>query len=274
MGALRAVVCAVAVASSVGCQLYARGSSGVPKTTIRHGEPVTVRTDSLPGAGELLPDGRVRYVVAVTELCQAPKLVDSKIVTTPSITPAGIAFFVGAGTLLAAGVGITAYSVFAQPNVGGSNSDRQKSAVIGVSTLIVGAVLTGFGAARGRKEKAALGTIGEGPVTTKADGTDDVPCKDSAAELGPLELTTPWNTISTATPDANGAVTFDVQWVADALDPDAATADSLIAAPWKVAATKAKISTTWQPLGPQLPQALDLARAAKAKAKKTEKPRD
>jgi hypothetical protein len=67
-------------------------------------------------------------------------------------------------------------------------------------------------------------------------------------------------------------VTFDVVWVGGALDPDAPTAESLIAAPWKVASTKSKLSSTWQPLGPQLPQALEIARAAKAKAKKPEKP--
>jgi hypothetical protein len=270
VGGLRATVCTAAITSLIGCQIYARGSTGLPKKTIRHGEP-TLRTDQLPGAGELLPDGRVRYIVATAELCQAPKLVDEQFVMSPAVTPGGIALYVGGGVVLAGGVGLIATSVLGKQQVGSNNNQKRVEAVIGVSALIVGAVLTGLVAAKGRKEKRELTSAADkGPVTSRPDGVEDVACKDVAAELGPLELTTPWGTTSQATPDATGAVTFEVAWVGEQLDPDAPTAESLIAAPWKVASTKAKLSTTWQPLGPQLPQALEIARAAKKKPKKPE----
>jgi hypothetical protein len=248
--------------------LYAHSGAGVTKTTVRHGDPVAARKDSLPGAGELLPDGRVRYVVAVGELCQAPKIIEERRESKPSLTGGGIAYFTGASLVMAAGIGLIAHGVLLrEEELGSDNTGRAVEAGIGVGAAVIGAVLLGLGARRGAKQKRALGPGPSTPVKTRTEGMEDAPCKDPAATIGDLELVTPWNTKSSAKPDANGAVTFDVVWVGDALDPDAPTAESLIAAPWKVSATNAKLQTTWQPLGPQLPQALDIARAAKKKQK-------
>lgn len=266
MSALRAATAILAITSLVGCQFYTSGGTGVAKTTVRHGDPVSVRKDSLPGAGELLPDGRVRYVVAVGELCQAPKIIEERYENKPALTGAGIAYFAGAGAFMTGGVGLIVHGVLLRKEeLGSDNTGRAVEAGIGVGALIIGAVMLGLGASRGGKQKRALGAGTDAPVKTRTEGMEDAPCKDPAASIGELELVTPWNTKSVATPDASGAATFDVVWVGDLLDPDAATAESLIAAPWKVSATAAKLQTTWQPLGPQLPQALDIARAAKKK---------
>src|SRR5690606_14856428 len=131
-------------------------AAGIPKQTVKHGEPITVRTDHLPGAGELLPDGRVRYVVALGELCQAPKIIETRLEMQPSITVGGATYFVASGAMMAGGAGLIGHGIIREDELGSNKSERAAEISIGVGLLIAGALLTGLGASRAGTQKRKL----------------------------------------------------------------------------------------------------------------------
>jgi hypothetical protein len=248
MGKTGGVPMAVAMAAALasGC-VYRWGDATqtTTKSTQYRGE--APRKDRLLGAGTLEADGHFRYVVDVTRLCQAERIVTSVPTTTTHKR-----FTLGGMAVVAtsvATVGTGAYMAFAptDPNAPSGGFSLRVASILPNIFGRAGFVLLMIGRYSDVLDQKPLSIPTTGTPVVRNEGLDDVRCAGGAAVLGKLELTTPWGTSATATPAADGGTSFTVDWSAEVLDPTSPEGRAQVAQPWRIASGAMGLDATWSP---------------------------
>ena len=222
---MRACVAVVVLAGCMKWSVIDRELDHQPRYRYR----MMLRDDILSGRATVRADGVIEFALALDHACTlVPQLSTHHYVTYERglTTPATVAFALGLTALTVAGM--AAFSDVQDRWVG-------YTAAISGAMVVVPTVMALAGHKVVTRE-----TVDAKPV----DGleTRPAPCRgiDPIAELGPLELVTPWGIRVVAPIDRDGIARFVIDW---AVAPEN---EHRLAAAWTVMATRQHVSGTWR----------------------------
>jgi hypothetical protein len=233
---------------------YSWGSAEQTTTRVIRKAEVRPRTDVLPGRGELLPDGTVRFTVELDRLCLHDRIADETrgITTYKQFNALSIATGLVSVATMAGG----AYQL---------TTGDGDTAVIGIPPLVFGAagmvitiVFRYVDPTAGSQPRKRFTKTEDAVVNL---GTDEVRCV-AAEPLGDLELMTPWGARATAKPSPVGIASFSIDWTDDRLDPSNPGVALRIAEPWEVRSPAMKLAARWTPSRADVARTLELAKQA------------
>jgi hypothetical protein len=191
-----------------------------------------LRTDQLPGRGELTASGAVRFAIDLDRLCQRFGQANettipyrsSKLTKWFWIYLAGFAAGAATGGYLLA----TADSSENQAAVGAILLGE-----FGLFGTIGGILIPVLGSMESKEEPSAPRVVTLPTTNTRCDA--------GVAPAKTLTLTTPWGVTIEATPAPDGVATFAIDWTDDRIAADAA---SQLHSPWRIA-SRAGPATHW-----------------------------
>ncbi len=209
------------------------------------GEPViALRTDQLPGRGELLADGSFRFHVDLSRVCRRNEIAKERTIAVETKELS----FVGQGSLVVGAASIIIGTIIAVTGSGDSMPGSGGSAAMGGSLIVVGLPLVGvpvyyryFQPPNRRENVVAERDIPANEV--------DVPCESFSPTqtLGEIEVTTPWGARQRGPLGTDGSVQVTIDWATTGLDPRAPDIAARLGSPWKVRSTRTGLATDWVP---------------------------
>jgi hypothetical protein len=208
-------------------------------------EPIiALRTDQLPGRGELLADGGFRFQIDLAHVCRRNELAKERFVAVEKKEFT----FAGQASLVAGGAAIVIGAIVAATGSGTSMPGSGGSAATGGSLIVVGIPFVGvplyfrFGRPPSHRESV----VSEHDVPASEV---DVACEGFAPEqvLGELEITTPWGAKQRGALGTDGAVHVAIDWATTGLDPRAPDIAARLGMAWKVRSTRTGLATDWVP---------------------------
>ncbi len=209
------------------------------------GEPViALRTDQLPGRGELLADGAFRFQVDLSRVCRRNEIAKERTVAVEHKELA----FPGQASIVVGAAAIVIGSIVAATGSGDSMPGSGGSAATGGSLIVVGIPLVGvplyfryFRPPNRRENVVAERSIPASEV--------DVPCESFSPTqtLGELEVITPWGARQRGPIGTDGSVQVTIDWAATGLDPRAPDIAARLGMAWKVRSTRTGLAADWVP---------------------------
>jgi hypothetical protein len=206
---------------------------------------VALRTDRLPGAGQILDDGSFRYTIDLAHLCRRSELVKTRVVSVQDKTfsLAGKASLLTGTAALVIGIVIAATgSGEAMPGA------KDSSAATGASLIVVSLPLLAVPA----YYRYLVRPTHREHVDEEKDlpsSEVDVPCEGFAPAqvLGELEVVTPWGARIRAPIGADGAAQVALDWATTGLDPRAPDIAARLSTGWRVRSTRTDLGDDWVP---------------------------
>jgi hypothetical protein len=233
-----AVVVALAASACATWRVAERSDEREPIDRFR----IVLRDDLVSGRATLAADGSIEFALAIDHACvRIPQLAVHH-VTTYYRRPSGLAFAalgIGTAAVLASAAGVHATPGPNSTDMPGVDSWALASAGVG-SALFIGtlAVMAAASTAEPVTRETTDLALVDAPL---ADGRAPGRCEaiDPIAELGGLELATPWGTRAAAAFDERGVARFAVDW--------SAVPDDFVGlgSGWTVRATRRPVGGTW-----------------------------